>query len=888
MNTGSIPTCDRTADIEFLRNKVLSSPCSVVVGIAGMGKSRLADSLREYLASDGRKIIFFHCLFGWDDQDFYTELFNLLDHSYSKKDLRSTRGGPEQLCVFLEEKELTLFIDDFQFVECRGTLALFAHAALMKKAHIVFFSRKKPELDALIFPDVFLYVLKGLAENETAVMVESIFRFQGMKPPASGAIRIIHDLAGGHPFSVKIICGLLMTGKLSLNELEKRENVDAHLEKYLSDLLWHSQSDDVKAVMKVLSAFRAPVTREVVTMLAGENAPLILDRLWQSCLVEFDPSGRLSLHDLLRRFILRQEGKEKARCLHLEAAELLHHNFYHDIEALREAYFHYNSASERERAVDALIDLAEINLYLQDISKDIAHLLQKELATGDYRMPDLRSAIASHLILLGSYEEAEKALSHVDNPDRLFLTAMLHDSRGNGAQALDMFQKCLSVCRDEKKRMFVQLKIAISYIYLGNMETARICFEKITEWPDLEKYPIIKASCEMYYSSYCYMNCMMDRALTLVDGALEGFRSIGASNWISNTLYRKGMVLLMMKRFPEARVCAEEALCIAQDTGDTYRERTCYSLLGEILFKSGSYRESIDTYHKGLELNRRMGLKYGQALNMSMIGVAYLHMEDLKSSEKFLSGALEFLGDFEDMVFKVQIMCNFIEFLLVSGSVEQAYTRLQELEHMIKGTECPVMATYDLHLLWEKTCRLLGKAEEAAEQRAVLNHLLEDMSPDTRKMFEDESCWLEEKTAELAQKLLVFRHGSDKEIISRDKLSDLLNRTGNFDIVADFAGKNLTVDGHEIDFFNKRAMVKLFWEFVSIPGEVRRASDVYPKVWERKYDPEADANTFRMNISRLRKILDQKRPDRFIAGTDEGGYTFNTDTNYCIIMKIGR
>jgi len=112
----------------------------------------------------------------------------------------------------------------------------------------------------------------------------------------------------------------------------------------------------------------------------------------------------------------------------------------------------------------------------------------------------------------------------------------------------------------------------------------------------------------------------MDLALERVEKALEIAEPLGLPEVISQSLNTKGLVSLWFGRVEEATGLLRHALAVALENDRFSAASRAYVNLAEVLFRRDRYDESLDIYEQGLNLATRVGdHTWGVALNLESI-----------------------------------------------------------------------------------------------------------------------------------------------------------------------------------------------------------------------------------------------------------------------------
>ncbi|MDD2717033.1 MAG: tetratricopeptide repeat protein [Candidatus Wallbacteria bacterium] len=864
----------RSALIEKLYLRIGEAGCIVVVGLPGMGKTWTANALQAKIM-EKRKTIRLNCVDDWNAEDFFAELntkLTLLTGSAAG----SAANEPGKLCALLAEKSITLILDDIHLCETEA-VSLIEVAARTAQGSIIAFSQKRPDLKPAVVPDVFTQILRELTEPETAEMVGSIFGFHGVRPPKDCAK--IHELTNGHPLSVKLACGILLSGKTTLTDLQKAD-LSNFRDRYLEEFIWEMQSAEVRKMLSILSVLRIPINRKII----GAGREDSIDCMLDTCLIESDHSGAVFLPRMLKNMVLNKNGESRSRKLHLEAAGLLS-SCKENPECLREAYYHFSIAGEREKAIDALLELGNLNIYLQEVFGDAAHILNREIEKGHYRNQELRVMLADQLIHLGKIEEAEAVIVSIQGFYRHFLEGNIEYMKGRTEKALALYQRILGTSGNRKFELLVSVYIAECQMAMCNFSESTRFFDEISADPALEEYPDVRALYCFTRAVVYYLNGSLTQALPLIEEALSLFRKLSVRARVVSTLNTRGYMLFLQNRGVEAESQANEAIAIAREIGDSVKEAEGYGLLAEICSLTGAYDRAIEFRLKAHDLYRLTGSRDFIGVNYISIGTAWLRLLNLADAEYYFLKGMGVVDGLEDKLAKLTAVINFCEFLIFSGRLSEAYKRLTGIRSELNGEIPGVMASF----YWQLgiVLELAGRKDEAGDCFNQYRSELDKLPSQTREAIERDDAWLKGKVAETRDRTRVLRRGKNPELLDLAAADSLRGKPEKFEILADFVNSSLHVDGKEINIFRKRTLARLLREIAVKPGTEHKAAAIYPRIWGRGFVPGEDDNSFRNNISRLRRILDSKKLDRFIENTDNPNCCrFSDSVNYCILLPM--
>jgi len=282
------------------------------------------------------------------------------------------RPPKEQLLDYLRHKELLLVLDNFEHLQAGSELILALlhacpglHLLVTAREHLQLHSETRLVLESMALPPI-ATLPDVLSYSAVQLFVETACRLRPkftLTAANAGAILQICQLVGGMPLG--IILAAAWVEVLSPAEIvtELSQGFD-FLAAELRDLperqrsmravltqSWQRLSDDERAVFMRLAVFRGGFTRPAAQSVAGASLRMI-SSLVNKSLVQGEPGGRYTIHELLRLFALEklQEcGAEGDLCKR-------HAEYYLDLTAALAASLQVQQQTEWLRRLDADLD----------------------------------------------------------------------------------------------------------------------------------------------------------------------------------------------------------------------------------------------------------------------------------------------------------------------------------------------------------------------------------------------------------------------------------------------------------------------------------------------------------------------------------------------------
>ncbi len=364
---------------------------------------------------------------------------------------------------------------------------------------------------------------------------------------------LLHEY-GGSPLLVELLDKIALhefgERDFTLDELKKTVPTDRRRDPVPSLLnkLFEYVDEARLNLLKIISIYDFPVSRDMLKAHGVEVDPLDLEKLVKLSLLEYDSIRALyHVHTLVNRFVLEGAAAEEKRELHRQAAGFLAGTLKgeqkisldYEMESLR----HYRLAAEWERVVEKSIQL------------------ERELSGSGY--PQMAFDV---LTAIGSKDMGDESRGIVHQ--RLgFLNALF----GNFEPAVKESEQALEVHRK-----------------LANEEQAAV---------DLQQLGSIYLREKLY-----------DRALKFFRESLEVAQKIGDDKISAVNLQQMGDIHTEKKEPDEAIQHYKQALEIYGRLREIMGASRCASQLARIYFDKGDYTESLKYHLSTYAVYTRLGL----------------------------------------------------------------------------------------------------------------------------------------------------------------------------------------------------------------------------------------------------------------------------------------
>ncbi|MDD2716647.1 MAG: winged helix-turn-helix domain-containing protein [Candidatus Wallbacteria bacterium] len=880
-------SCGRSQELEELENLLSSQKVLVIAGLPGIGKTSFLQAFAGLLNNrqdfSGR-ILWISCRKGWNEQDLFAEITQKTVELTGETKFFQVKVSASDIISMLEENELLLFLDDFQWIENPATIELVREGRFLKKGHLVIATRKRISLPPLELIEIHEKRLEGLKQEDAELLMDQLLELHGIeKLDAVQKDRIFHKVKG-HPYSLKLFISLLVTGGYSLDSLlESASEFDEERERHLLEQVWNTFETAEQVILKFLSVLRIPIKLEEFPSLFDRHSRTALRKLLDNYLVESTSEGRVYLHDLMRNRATENLAETDRIRFHTEVADIFAAKRKPVLGELKEAYFHYREAGRNELAVDVLSKLAYEILIRGEESENIYHLLDQALEgeCGDKREILLKNRIEL-LIYWRQFAEAEAMLGRLEKKiNRDFLSAKLNFRRGQFSEAVRLFESGLAKnpTRDEQADAYSTL--ALCYNYLGNLAGAEEYFRKALSEVREDCHPFFQAKNFLNLGIFLAHRGEVYKAIESLERAEKIFREYNALGRLANVLYNKAVFYFDIMELGKIRKYLDESTDVRENIKDKYGLVYNYSMRAELYFLEGDYRQSKAENRKALSLAERKSWIFPMAFVNSALGLVETRLGNPQAAEQHHKAALSYFDKIDYPVQKEWAHLNYAQFLLCERRIDEALTYLMQVKTFAESCSQQELLSRVLFFLY--AAEKLKADEHCSVYNEEYNKTREKLPEQFRKRLDVEFQWFIENVLKSGSGIVLSRRQGSLAC-NQEELEDFRKQGKTCAFFADFLNRELFVDGKKVPFFKKKVLVTLLTILVRNPGKLISPEEIFRAVWGRKYESDSDGANLRMNISRLRKALGSDS-ERFIrSSAEESGYYFDSESDYMLIL----
>jgi tetratricopeptide (TPR) repeat protein len=392
---------------EFLRLKdfLTKNKLVVIEGLAGIGKTALALHYAYQAVADYQAIIWHEVQPGDTTESVLVSIAaqlsdrghaTLLDAVTDPKSNWSART--RTLIGVLRDLHILLILDSFSNCLDDTYHISAGFAPLMDQllgqtyaSRVLLTTKVKAQISPAHLGKYATYELDGLQAQETVPLFMKLGADVGHEATEEEA-SLVCQAAGGHPFAIKIIVGLLCQGYLLDTLLDQmRGRVVSDYGQFLLDLFYSRLTRGAKRLLEACSVYRRPVSLAAIERLPAD--PKLMDQLLPYFLLELESHARrYFMHTIVREYAYDKlaRDEERRRQVHKAAGDYyasamgdpLRERDFAAVQRVLEAQHHYRAAEDQAGMVATAA-------YLADELKPLVRRLYKEgkndLASNLYR-----------------------------------------------------------------------------------------------------------------------------------------------------------------------------------------------------------------------------------------------------------------------------------------------------------------------------------------------------------------------------------------------------------------------------------------------------------------------------------------------------------------------
>lgn len=682
-----------------------------IVAPGGMGKTRLALALAEYIGADMLHLneedeqLFHDGIYFIDLTSIYQTglimptIAEGLGYQFQQdgQDLR------QQLLQYIQHKSLLLILDNFEHL-LDSAMIISEMLEVAPNLQIVVTSRQRLQLtfetvyniygmtfqddkitDAFLESDVALLFL------QSARRIKHDFRFE---PHQTYHLWRICELLDGMPLAVILAASWVDTLSLDRIADEIVRSID-FLSSTMRDLperqysihavfqnAWERLSESEQKTLMKLSVFRGGYTIKAGETIA-QAYPAVLQSLISKSLIWHNKDNRYQMHNLLQQFAERQlastgdiEPTQQAHCIYFgEKLSLLKaqlrsrgqlsalNNIAQDIENIRAGWYYIIKQESLTLIEDYLKSLyyfysmrSRINEGIELFNVAITTLTQTKL-TRDKKLllGRILSRQGSLVNRLGYYEQAKQLLN----------------------SALNVLQKA-----DAKEEVaFILNNLADAYCPTGDYQKAiQLVQQSLAIFEELEDDLSIAGTLNNLAVGF-YRIEDLTRAEATCKRSLMLSKRLDDQHGVATSLVNLGAFAHDLGKFDEAKSYYQQSLDICERLYDRHGIAAALTNLGRTSYMLGAYEEGKAYCEEALTLFRNLGDLGGATAGLINLGDIVLQLGDLQQARQHFRNAMQTAQSIQAYPLIIDVLVSMLELLIVEEKYNKAWELLNSIPH---------------------------------------------------------------------------------------------------------------------------------------------------------------------------------------------------------------
>lgn len=606
--------------------KAVDSPSVKVVsvkGIAGIGKTALASRLASGLM-DQR--VFWYSAKPWDVPRTVAEALArfFFDNGCKKmcSYIASERMELGELSVLLKEElsenGYTFVFDD---ADCaaglQDFLTMFRHSSGTAKMIVTaenmlgFYDRS----DVVARNEVFELELGGLDKRSALKILES----RGIRDESAEKIVA---MTKGHPLSLEMITASGLS--------EARTQVA----RFLEDKFYTGLSESEKSLLQLASVFNKPFPTEAIPKdLRGGRKGSMLREVAR---------GRFEIHSSLREFVYDSMSQDERSRWHSAAAD-----HYLEEGDHAERLYHLMKANrllEAEMAVtrygDALLDHGDIQRVWK-VLRDYTPRKEKYSRSVELLKAKAANVVGDYSSSMPALESLSKDSQAAVRSDALVEMGKVRSRQGRLEDASALFSRALESSADLPGIRSKALRgLGSVEDKLGNHRKAQELLEASARdaMAVMDSRGMLLAHLEL--GNVFMGRGMYEEAISHFSKCAAGFGPVD----LANVLTSMGTACAHLGRRDEARLHLENAVRLADETGQPRSRAYAQTTLSEVLMRSGDLELAKESCFSALEVLTELDDRAGMSTAYANLGMAERLSGDLSAAEGHCRESLALLA----------------------------------------------------------------------------------------------------------------------------------------------------------------------------------------------------------------------------------------------------
>lgn len=606
-------------------DKALALPSMKVLsvrGIAGIGKTTL---VARAVSSMGGQRVFWNTLKPWDAQrNFADALGKFFAENGNRKLAAYLATGRFELgeLSYLLNEELSengyvfVFDDADASESLQEFLKMFKHSSGLAK--IIITSESEPKFyehsDKVAKKEVVEIELGGL--DKTAAL--ELLKSRGIEGAVADELaKVTH----GHPLSLEMVTESSPT--------EAKYQVS----RFFEEKFYSGLSETEKSLLQLSSVFQKPIPADAI--------PRDLRQVRKGSMLREVVPGKFEIHASLRDFVYSSMTKEERAKWHSAAAD-----YYLRADDAQERLFHLIRAN---RTLEAEMMMSRLG---DDLLRDGNVLrLWETISFFEPSKPRYAQAVtlakARTASLVGDYDSAWAMLEKVANDgeprlkgEALVEMGKIRSKKGDLKSASRLFSDALEQAKDLPAVRAKALRgLGVVESKLGNYSKAQELLERSARdaMSVMDSKGMLLAHMEL--GNVFIGRGMYEQAIDHFSKCAAGFGPVD----LTNVYVNMGIASASLGRTDEARLHLENAVRLADETGQPRSKAYALTSLAEVLVKSDQVELAKEHCFAALDIVTELNDRLGISAAYANLGMAEKASGNMQASEEYYSESISAL-----------------------------------------------------------------------------------------------------------------------------------------------------------------------------------------------------------------------------------------------------
>ena len=616
----------REKDLESA-HKALALPSLKVLsvrGIAGIGKTTLTAKLVSELV--GQRV-FWYTARSWDSTKSFADALGRFFYDNGGRKLSSyLSSGKFELgeLSFLLNEELAENGYTFVFDEVDASESLQEFLKMLKhssgSAKIIVTSESQPRFyessDVVAKKEVFELELGGLDRGPSIELLGS----RGIVGKVADELfRVTH----GHLLSLEMVT------------VTSPAEAKTQVSKFFEEKFYAELPDAEKSILQFASVFQSPFSADAV--------PKELKQARKGSMLREVAPGRFEIHASLKDFVYNSMTKDETAKWHSLAAD--HYLKSGDMQERLYHLVHSNRGLEAEMMISRMGD--------ELIGDGNAQMLWETIKDFEPSKPKYRQSVvltkAKAASIVGKYDIAWALLERVASDEKapssaeaLVEMGKIKSMTGEPEDASRLFSQAMDRCPEQPSISAKALRgLGVVEGKLGNYDKAQELLERSARdaMTAMDSKGMLLAHLEL--GNVFIGRGMFEQAIDHFSKCAAGFGPVQLTNVYMNM----GVASASLGRDNEAKINLENAVRLADETGQPRSKAYALTSLAEVLIRSGQVEVAKEHCFRALDIVTDLDDKMGVSAAYANLGMAEKACGNLHDSEEYYAESIAALGN---------------------------------------------------------------------------------------------------------------------------------------------------------------------------------------------------------------------------------------------------